>query len=73
MRTSYDALVGDEVWMLYSADNLFVFWRKEQYHVLVAEVFGLDDELLPEFKDLMDEVFALVKTNDPLIQDLEIW
>lgn len=72
VKTYGEAVVSDEVWMLYGADNLFIFTRKEQYHVLVAEVFELENRRLPEINDLMDEVVARTKANDPLIQDIEI-
>jgi hypothetical protein len=71
LPTVGNAATGDEVWMLYGADNLFMFTQHDQHHELVGEVLGWYGPL-PEVPALIEEVVALTEANDPAIKTINI-
>ena len=67
-----DARPGDMVWLLYGADNLFVFRRKEQYHELVGEVLDVDG-VLADVPALIAKAVKMREANSFAVQTISIY
>jgi hypothetical protein len=72
MRFYGDARAGDEVWTLDGLEDLFLFRRDGLYHRFLGRTIVESLDQLEGSDQLVEESVALIKTNSPLVQTINI-